>query len=111
MSFNLESKKTYIESLQKTAAKLCMRSCFNEKMLGVNQQCLDTCFDKFTQTAAVVHDVLKETCLDSGSIYSHKFMLEESPVTSLKYGEALVPFYQWKGPYYQAKDRMSDKMR
>ena len=111
MSFNLESKKSYIENIQKTASKLCMRSCFNEKLFGVNQQCLDSCFDKFTRTATTVHEVLREKCLDSGSIYSHKFMLEESPITALKYSEALMQYHHWKGPYFQVKDRMTEKMR
>lgn len=111
MSFNLESKKSYIDNLQKTATKLCMRSCFNEKVFGVNQECLDSCFDKFTRTATTVHEVLKEKCLDSGSIYSHKFMLEESPITSLKYSNALLPYNFYLGQYFQVKDRMTGKMR
>ena len=106
---DLQSKKEFVDSIQKTMSYSCMKLCFEQT--HVQQACVDRCFDKFTAAVQTVSHQMLQSGRDVGSEYPKRLRQEISMFTDLIYGEQVIT-YKFADPgEAQVFDKATNKGR
>jgi hypothetical protein len=67
-----QDQKKFIESIQKDLTKVCFKSCFQLNSVGLDGDCMESCYGKYLRTLNLVNDELKEHAHDLSSLYAFK---------------------------------------
>ena len=106
---DLQSKKEFMDSVQKVLTRSCMQLCFQQT--HVKQPCIDRCFDKFVRSLQSVSEEMLIAGRDVGSEYPRRLKREPSLFTDLIYSEASVTYKMTEPGEAQAFDKATNKSR
>lgn len=106
---DLQSKKEFLDTVQKKLAHACMQLCFEQT--HVKQACIDKCFTKFVSTINTVADQMIESGRQVGSEYPRRLRRDDSLYTDIIYSDLSVPYKFANPSEAQAKDRAANKSR
>ena len=87
----LESKKFYMEKVQKTINKKCFNKCFtNERVL--NKNCYIVCYDKFVKSIQQTYEEIKLLSRKHRSVYHFRIFSEIDPYMYITYDPNAVEY-------------------
>ena len=86
-----ESKKFYLEKVQKTINKICFEKCFL-KNSGLSQQCYSVCGDKFIKSIGVSLETIKKISRENQTIYHYKLFSENDPFMHVTFDKDAVGY-------------------
>ena len=109
---DLQGKKEMVDDIQKKLSHACMRLCFSPQTRGLQQECLDNCYDKYTGTLASANsEIMRQAKLVSSQ---YGLMLDrdsKSMFMSLIYSEEINKYKLQDPRKSVAFDRSSNKSR
>ena len=88
---DFESKKKYLDTLQKSITSACFNNCYNLKTIETD--CLDNCFENFIETINEVNNLFKSKLKFYDSKYYYKFYSKKNILMSkLIYSDDFIPY-------------------
>lgn len=89
----LESKRQWIESIQKDITSTCFSKCFQLNSLDVDGSCLKSCYQKYKQTLNVTNKTLEELGYELHSQAAYKIWPKKYPMNKWYYSKELSTYW------------------
>ena len=99
MEFSNDQKK-YIDNVQKSITKVCIKRCFNQQGLQTPQKCQDVCYNKYMRTLGQVNEEQKECAHDVVSQYALKIWPFAPLRSKFYYEDELYPVFDRRNDFY-----------
>ena len=107
-SQSLESKRFYMEKVQKTTNKICFQKCFDREN-GLNKDCYVVCYDKFLKTLNASQNKLKELSKKNHTSHYFKLFAETDPFMYVTFDPSAVEYKSGRPDAVFCKDFGRDK--
>lgn len=88
----LESKRMWVESIQKDMTEVCFNQCFDTHDLDIDGNCLKTCYNKYKEVLNLTNNKLKELGYTYESQIAYKIWKKNHPMNFMYYQGPLSPY-------------------
>jgi len=107
----LESKKEYLDTVQKNMTSACLELCFDTSTRGADKLCLDTCYNKYMGTLSTTYNSIRNILLDNHSIQGWTLLRDYSMFTDIIYSNEHLVYNSYEYNHLIERDRMTPKER
>lgn len=81
----LESKRLWVESIQKDITEVCFGQCFDSEELNIDGSCLKSCYSKYKEVLNVTNSKLKDIGYACESQIAYKVWKKNHPMNDTYY--------------------------
>lgn len=105
----LESKKFYMEKIQKLVNKKCFERCFSNDTF-LNKDCYLVCYEKFIKTFEITHEQIKNVHQNNHTQYYYKLFTETDPFMHITFDNRAVDYKLGRLRAVYSEDRGRNKI-
>ena len=106
---DFDSKKAYIEGIQKDLSRSCFSRCFSVNDKNLDKSCIDNCYEKYIRTVGKVMNCYRDLAYENESMYGYVIFDMISPRYQIFVKRNVLPVVDQSKTYIVEKDDVNKK--